>query len=81
MVIPIYIFGIIYLVGLVIDGIILFFLLYHMVRYGFFDALGKLNTLVVLIAMGLILVMTGIVLIPVDWSDSITILSVNDFTL
>ncbi len=71
---PYYVFGIVYLAILFIYVIILFFNLYHMMRYGFFDRVGKFNTILVTGAISVIIIITVILLWPVDWLETITIL-------
>ncbi|MFA5995229.1 MAG: hypothetical protein WCW27_01700 [Patescibacteria group bacterium] len=71
--IPYYIFGIIYLVGLLVLGFFLLLNIYHIVRYGFFRLNGQLVTYLVLGVMLVILIATASLLMSVDWFTEFTI--------
>jgi hypothetical protein len=69
--IPYYIFGLIYV--LVLAGFAVFFLvtLYHMARFGLFDFIGKMNTLLVSSIVLSCLIITVILLSPINWFASV----------
>lgn len=65
--IPYYILGLIYLVIIGFYLVLVFFNLYHLVRFGFFDFTGKLNLFLFCCAWGIILVFTWFFLRNIDW--------------
>lgn len=68
--IPYFFFGIIYLVILGFYLILVFFNLYHLVRFGFFDFTGKLNLFIFCCAWLIILIFTWFFLRDVPWLDT-----------
>jgi len=81
--IPYYSFAIIYVVSLLFYAIFLFFNFYHMVRFGFFDFVGKLQTAMLAAVVVIILFFTGLFLRDVDWTESFMLFdssSLNDLT-
>lgn len=77
--IPYYSFAIIYVVVLVFYAIFLFFNFYHMVRFGFFDFVGKLQTAMLAAVVVIILFFTGLFLRDVDWLDSFSLFDGSSF--
>lgn len=73
--IPYYIFGILYLLALGLYLFLVFFNLYHLLKFGFFDFTGKLNTLLFCCAWSIILFFTWFFLKEVSWLDSFDIFS------
>ncbi|MBU0670784.1 MAG: hypothetical protein ABH835_01590 [Patescibacteria group bacterium] len=76
--IPYYIFLIIYLIGLGVYFFISFFNVYHIVRFGFFDFSGKLNTFLYFGVVAAILFVTFLLLKDVNWFDTIP-LNIGNF--
>lgn len=75
--IPYYVLGIIFLVGLLLYFAFAFFNVYHMVRFGFFDFIGKTHTLLLACVVGVVLFFTILFLKDVLWYDSFTIFSIT----
>lgn len=71
--IPYYIFGIIYLIALLIFFAFAFTNIYHMVRFGFFDFVGRLHTLLLTAVIAVVLFFTILLLKDIDWLGSFTI--------
>lgn len=74
--IPLYIFLIFYLVGLILFTIWTFFNLYHIMKFGFFDFTGKLNTLFFLCYGLIILGTTFLLLRDIHWTDTVDLFSI-----
>lgn len=71
--IPYFIFLIIYLVGVLVYFFFAFFNIYHIIRFGFFDFSGKLNTFLYFgIILG-ILVITFLLLSDIDWFNTLSL--------
>lgn len=68
--IPYYFFGILYLLVLGFYLFILFFNLYHLFKFGFFDFTGKVNAFVFCGAWAIIIFFTWFFLKDVPWFDS-----------
>ena len=75
--IPYYVLGIIYLVGLVVYFSFAFFNVYHMIRFGFFDFVGKMHTVLLASVVAVLLFFTILFLKDVSWFDTITIFSLS----
>lgn len=71
--IPLWIFLAIYLLALGVYLFFAFFNIYHMVRFGFFDFLGKMNTILYIGVTVVILVITFMLVFDTPWLDSVPI--------
>lgn len=71
--IPLWIFLGIYLVALAVYLFFAFFNIYHMVRFGFFDFLGKLNTILYIGVVVTVLIITFVLVFDTPWLDSVPI--------
>lgn len=76
MFIPFSIFLIIYLVGIIIHFVFLFFNLYHIVRFGFLDAHTVTVSILFLLFIALVLGISIFFIAQVNWSEGISL----DFT-
>ena len=74
MLVPYYIFGILYLVILAVFFLTAFFNLYHLIKFGFFDFTGKLNTIIFTCAWAIILTFSFLFLKEVPWLESFDII-------
>lgn len=70
---PLYIFGIVYLVGLLLLGLFFLLNIYYLKRYKVFDFVGQLNTILTAGVIALILIITIILLAKVDWMETISL--------
>lgn len=70
---PLYVFLIIYFIGIGIFLMWTFFNLYHIIKFGFFDFTGKLNTAIFAMFSIIILVVTVLLLRETPWLDTIDI--------
>lgn len=68
--IPYYIFLLIYVVILAFYAIFIFFSVYHMMRFGFFDFVAKVHTIMFTGVIIVILTFTFILLRNVPWTES-----------
>ena len=73
MAIPYFIFLIIYLVGILVYFFFAFFNIYHIIRFGFFDFSGKLNTFLYFGVVIGILAITFLLISNIDWFDTLPI--------
>lgn len=71
--IPYYVFDIVFAAVLLLYFIFVFFSVYHMVRFGFFDFVAKLHTIMLLSVIVVILTFTAILLRNVHWTDTFSI--------
>lgn len=76
--IPYYILGIIFALGLLFYFSFAFFNVYHMIRFGFFDFVGKMHTLLLGCIVAVILVFTIFFLKDVVWYETFTIFSIPE---
>ena len=80
MAIPYYILGIVYLGALLMYFVMAFFNVYHMIRFGFFDFVGKIHTLLLACIVALIVFFTILFLRNVNWLDSFVLFDNNSDT-
>lgn len=73
MAIPYYIFPIVYLVIVAIYFFFAILNFYHIVKFGFFDFSGKLNTFLYLAVNVVVIFFTWFFLRDIDWTQSLTI--------
>ncbi|MBI2410992.1 MAG: hypothetical protein HYV32_03845 [Candidatus Kerfeldbacteria bacterium] len=71
--IPYYIFGIPYLLALFFFSMRFFFNLYHIIKFGFFDFSGKMNTFFFVALTIVLLWITILLLKNVPWLDTFTL--------
>ena len=71
--IPYIIFLILYLALLLVYFIFASFNIYHVVRFGFFDPSAKFVTILYLGSMIFILAVTAILVIGVDWAQTLSL--------
>lgn len=76
--IPLFIFLIVYGVGLLIFFVWAVFHLYHMVKFGMFDFTGKLNTFIFVSVGIIILLLTALLLQGTPWQETINVLDVRE---
>lgn len=70
---PLWVLAAIYLAGVLVFFGMCFFQLYHLVRFGFFDAEGKFYTAFFVIFTVLIIGLTLVALINVDWFQTVSL--------
>lgn len=68
--IPYYVLVIPYLIGLLIFATLFIFDLYHIIKFGFFDFSGKINTLFFMAITGILLWFTFLLLKDISWFDT-----------
>ena len=75
--IPLFVFPALYLVLVFVYFSISGMSIYHLVRFGFFDFVGKFNALLYIIVTALILFFTWLILAwqDIDWSSSVNLIS------
>lgn len=78
--IPFLIILILYIILLVGIGVLALFNIWHMVRFGMFDFTGKLNTVVFVGFSIIILVLTVLLLINVNWFDTFAVGEILNFS-
>lgn len=82
--IPYYIFPLVYAVVLLFYTVFVFFSIYHMIRFGFFDFVAKAHTAMLMGVIFVILVFTLILLRDVPWTESFPLfnqLSFREFSI
>ncbi|MFH0818420.1 MAG: hypothetical protein V1898_00265 [Patescibacteria group bacterium] len=81
--VPYYFLGIIYIVVIFGFLIMAFFNLYHLIKYGFFDFTGKLNTFIFICAWLIIIGFTILFFWSVPWFDTFDLFAdiIGEFTL
>ncbi len=70
MFIPYYVLAIPYLIGVLLFLLWMFFNMWHLMRFGFFDFVGKLNGIVFTVFSIIIIALTVFMLQDVPWLDS-----------
>lgn len=75
--VPYYLFLIVYAVAFLIYAFFAFFNVYHMVRFGFFDFIGKLHTVLLFGVVIAIIFVTGLLLSSVPWTGSFTVFDLD----
>lgn len=68
--IPYYIFPLVYAVVLIFYAVFVFFSIYHMIRFGFFDFVAKAHTAMLMGVIFVIFVFTVILLRNVPWTET-----------
>lgn len=79
MAIPLYIFLFIYIGTVIFYLLASFVTLYHIFRFGFWDSSTKFMVALHFTITSMIIVITGLVLIKVDWSEEVQLF--NDVEL
>lgn len=75
--IPLWIVGVIYLVGLAIALIFFLFNLYHLKRFGYFDFTAYVVTILAVSAITIVILFSAIFLSRVDWTSSAPLITAN----
>ena len=78
--IPLYIFLILYCIGLGLFLLWTFFNLYHVVKFGMFDFTGKMNTAVFVCYTLIVISVTVLLLQEIPWFDTVNILDFFSFS-
>lgn len=74
---PYYLFLIAYAVAFLVYAFFGFFNVYHMVRFGFFDFIGKVHTALLAGVVIAIIFVTGLLLNNVPWTGSFTVFDLD----
>ncbi len=72
--IPYYIFAIIYIIILVLYFAFVFFSVYHMIRFGFYDFVAKLHTALLASVVAVVLIFTMLFLRDIQWAETFSVL-------